>query len=55
MLKGNLTIWYRCKYRWNIEKWILRKLMSSIFYMKKLKNLGAGGVKVWLMQEALLT
>ena len=25
MLKGNLTVWR--KYRWNIERWIFRKLM----------------------------
>ena len=29
MLKGNLIIWI--KYRWNIEKWILRNLISLIF------------------------
>ena len=29
ILKGNLIIW--SKYRWNIEKWVLRKLMSLIF------------------------
>ena len=29
MLKGNLIIW--SKYRWNIEKWIFEKLISSTF------------------------
>ena len=29
MLKGNLIIWN--KYRWNIEKWILGKLISLTF------------------------
>ena len=47
MLKGNLTIW--SKYRWNIEKWIFRKLIGLTFLMKKLNNLQAAGVKTWLM------
>ena len=29
--------------------------MSLIFKMKKLTNLRTGGVKAWLMQEALVT
>ena len=29
MLKGNLTVWR--KYRWNIERWIFRKLMRLNF------------------------
>ena len=29
MLKGNLVTWSKC--RWNIEKWIFKKLMSLIF------------------------
>ena len=29
MLKGNLIIW--SKYRWNIEKYIFEKLISSTF------------------------
>ena len=29
MLKGNLIIWD--KYRWNIEKWRFRKLISLTF------------------------
>ena len=32
-VNGNLIIWN--KYRWNIEKWIMRKLMSLIFERKK--------------------
>ena len=43
MLKVNLIIWN--KYRWNIEKWII----SLTFQMKKLSNLQADGVKIWLM------
>ena len=39
----------RSKHRGNIEKWVLRKLMSLMFQMKKLKNLRAGEVKAWLM------
>ena len=45
----------RSKYRWNIGKWILGKLMKLNFQMKKLRNLGGGGVKPWLMEEALVT
>ena len=33
IVNGNLIIWN--KYRWNIEKWIMRKLMSLIFERKK--------------------
>ena len=47
MLKGNLIIWN--KYEWNVEKWIFGKLTSLNFYMKKLSNLQAGGVRICLM------
>ena len=47
MSKGNLIIW--SEYRWNIEKWIFGKKISLTFQMKKLSNLQAGGVKVWIM------
>ena len=47
MSKGNLIIW--SEYRWNIEKWIFEKKISLTFQMKKLSNLQAGGVKVWIM------
>ena len=47
MLQGNLMTW--SKYRWNIERRILRKLMSLILYMKKLRNLRACAGKAWLM------
>ena len=53
MLKGNLII--QSKYRWNIEKWIFGNFISLIFQVKKLSYLQIGGVKTWLMQEALAT
>ena len=43
MLKGNLITW--SNYRWNIEKWVFRKLMSLTFLMKKLRNSRMCGVK----------
>ena len=49
------TCKYDGNYRWNLGYWILKKLMSLISQMKKSRNLQAGGVKTWLMQEPPVT
>ena len=38
-----------------MKYWQMDKLMSLAFWMKKLRNKRAGGVKAWLMSEALVT